>query len=148
MSEPVRAPVIFAQLPTVYPTKALVLTVLVSGGILVLTWVAFSIGLELNREVFRAGLMGLAAATLAHLLGALAGAFLAPLQGSLIAFFASTVVRFLLTPILALSLYFALPMQPKVLLIGVAAGYLVILVADLATMVKVSSRTTATRRAG
>ena len=49
-------------------------------------------------------------------------------------YLASTVVRFLGTPLLALSLYFALPVKAQPLLIGAATGYLLILVADIATM--------------
>ena len=44
----------------------------------------------------------------------------------------------------ALSLYFALPMQPKALLIGAVVGYVIILVADIGTMLKASSRSSAT----
>jgi hypothetical protein len=48
----------------------------------------------------------------------------------------STVVRFLLTPALAVSLYFLLPVKPQPVLVGAAAGYLLILVADIGTMLK------------
>ena len=134
-----RPRVSFAELPTVYPTTSLLLAIFLTAGGLLLAWTAVRIGWG-----YKAGLMGLAAATTAHVLGTFAGAFLAPTQGSLLAYFASTVVRFLLTPTLALSLYFALPMQPKALLIGAVVGYVIILVADIGTMLKASSRSSAT----
>ena len=139
-----RPRVSFAELPTVYPTTSLLLAIFLTAGGLLLAWTAVRIGWGFDAEVYKAGLMGLAAATTAHVLGTFAGAFLAPTQGSLLAYFASTVVRFLLTPTLALSLYFALPMQPKALLIGAAVGYVIILVADIGTMLKASSRLNAT----
>ena len=70
------------------------------------------------------------------LVGTMAGAALAPAKGSMAAYLASTLVRFMLTPALAVSLYFLLPVKPQPVLVGAAAGYLLILVADIGTMLK------------
>ena len=127
-----------------YPTTQLLLVIGITSAVLIAAWTCIRVGWEFDTQVYRSGLIGLLAATTAHVVGTFVGSFLAVTQGSLMAYFASTVVRFLLTPTLALSLYFALPMQPKVLLIGAAAGYVVILAADIGTMLKASSRSNVT----
>jgi hypothetical protein len=123
-----------------YPAGRLLFAIGASAATLIVLWTLIRLGGELSPEVYRAGVLGLASATLAHILGAVAGGFFIDAHGCSTAYLASTVVRFLLTPLLALSLYFALPVQPTPLLIGATVGYLVILVADMAVMLKSAQR--------
>lgn len=117
-----------------YPTVRLLAAIaLVAAGLAVL-WTVVKQGWGFDEAVYKGGLTGLGAATAAHLAGTFVGAFLAPSKGVPAAYLASTVARFLLTPLLAVSLYFALPQAPQPLLIGAAAGYLLILSADVAAM--------------
>jgi hypothetical protein len=104
--------------------------------VLLALWTLVKVGGELEPEVFRGGLLGLIAATAAHAGGIVFGAMLAPAKGSNAAYLASMLVRFVLTPVLAVSLYFLLPVKPQPVLVGAAAGYLLILVADIGTMLK------------
>ena len=127
-----------------YPTARLLAVTAISGFALFVAWTLARLGAEIDIEVYRAGSIGLTAAIAAHILGILGGAFLASAKrgqagsanGAMTAYLASTVIRFLCTPLLAVSLYFALPVKPQPLLIGAGAGYLLILVADIATMLK------------
>lgn len=110
---------------------------------LFVVWTLARLGADIDIEIYRAGSIGLTASIVAHLLGILGGAFLASAKrgntAPMTAYLASTVIRFLCTPLLAVSLYFALPVKPQPLLIGAAVGYLLILVADIATMLKAMS---------
>ena len=126
--------------PGPYPTTRLLLVIALSGAGLVVLWTVIRSGWGLEQEVYRGGLIGLAAAVIAHLAGTLAGAFLAPTQGVLPAYLASTVVRFIATPALAISLYFLLPVKPQPLLVGALMGYLLILVADIATLMRATQQ--------
>jgi hypothetical protein len=119
-----------------YPTGRLLISIGLAALVLLLLWTAIYYVGELETELYRGGIIGLIAATAAHLIGTIAGAALAPAKGSNAAYLASTVVRFLLTPALAVSLYFLLPVKPQPVLVGAAAGYLLILVADIGTMLK------------
>jgi len=119
-----------------YPTGRLLISIGLAALVLLLLWTAVYYVGELETELYRGGIIGLIAATAAHLIGTIAGAALAPAKGSNAAYLASTVVRFLLTPALAVSLYFLLPVKPQPVLVGAAAGYLLILVADIGTMLK------------
>jgi hypothetical protein len=119
-----------------YPTGRLLTSIGLAAVVLLLLWTAIYYVGELETELYRGGIIGLIAATAAHLIGTIAGAALAPAKGSNAAYLASTVVRFLLTPALAVSLYFLLPVKPQPVLVGAAAGYLLILVADIGTMLK------------
>jgi hypothetical protein len=119
-----------------YPTGRLLLGIGLAAMVLLGLWTAVFYAGDLEIEIYRGGIIGLIAATAAHLLGTLAGGALAPAKGSNAAYLASTVVRFLLTPLLAVSLYFLLPVKPQPVLVGAAAGYLLILVADIGTMLK------------
>jgi hypothetical protein len=119
-----------------YPTGRLLTAIGLAALVLLLLWTAVYYAGELETELYRGGIIGLIAATAAHLIGTIAGAALAPAKGSNAAYLASTVVRFLLTPALAVSLYFLLPVKPQPVLVGAAAGYLLILVADIGTMLK------------
>ena len=119
-----------------YPTGRLLTAIGLAALVLLLLWTAIYYVGELETELYRGGIIGLIAATAAHLIGTIAGAALAPAKGSNAAYLASTVVRFLLTPALAVSLYFLLPVKPQPVLVGAAAGYLLILVADIGTMLK------------
>jgi hypothetical protein len=119
-----------------YPTGRLLTSIGLAALVLLLLWTAIYYVGELETELYRGGIIGLIAATAAHLIGTIAGAALAPAKGSNAAYLASTVVRFLLTPALAVSLYFLLPVKPQPVLVGAAAGYLLILVADIGTMLK------------
>jgi hypothetical protein len=117
-----------------FPTGRLLTAVGLTAGALLVLWTLVKVGGELEPEVFRGGLLGLVAATAAHAGGIVFGAALAPAKGSNAAYLASMLVRFVLTPVLAVSLYFLLPVKPQPVLIGAAAGYLVILFADVATV--------------
>jgi hypothetical protein len=119
-----------------YPTGRLLASIGLAALVLLLLWTAIYYVGELETELYRGGIIGLIAATAAHLIGTIAGAALAPAKGSNAAYLVSTVVRFLLTPALAVSLYFLLPVKPQPVLVGAAAGYLLILVADIGTMLK------------
>jgi hypothetical protein len=123
-----------------FPTNRLLLTTGVSAAVLLAGATALKVGAEWSAETYQSVVYGLAAAVIAHVAGILAGAFLAPAPGSghgpMNAYLASTVVRFLCAPIFSVSLYFALPAEPKPLLIGAGAGYLLILVVDIATMLR------------
>jgi ABC-type amino acid transport system permease subunit len=103
-------------------------------------WTMLRVAGGVAVETYQSASVGLMAAALAHVLGIFGGAFLASAQrgrtAPMTAYLASTVIRFLCTPLLAVSLYFALPVKPQPLLIGAGAGYLLILVADIATMLK------------
>ncbi len=129
-----------ASRSTAYPTGRLLFAIGGSAATLIALWTLVRLGADLSTELYRAGVLGLAAATLAHILGAVAGGFFVDAHGCSTAYLASTVVRFLLTPMLALSLYFALPVQPTPLLLGATVGYLLILVADMAVMLKSTQR--------
>lgn len=126
-----------------YPTVKLLAVTAISGFALFVAWTLARLGAEIDVEIYRAGSIGLTAAITAHILGILGGAFLASAKrgqaAPMSAYLASTVIRFLCTPLLAVSLYFALPVKPQPLLIGAAVGYLLILVADIATMLKAMS---------
>jgi hypothetical protein len=111
-------------------------TIGLSALALVGLWTAVLFVGDLDIQVYRGGVIGLIAATAAHLGGTMVGAALAPAKGAMAAYLASTVVRFMLTPALAVSLYFLLPVKPQPVLLGAAAGYLLILVADIGTMFK------------
>lgn len=119
-----------------YPTARLLGTIGLSALALVAVWTLVLFVGDLDIQVYRGGVIGLIAATAAHLVGTVAGAALAPAKGSMAAYLASTLVRFMLTPALAVSLYFLLPVKPQPVLVGAAAGYLLILVADIGTMLK------------
>ena len=119
-----------------YPTVALLKAILLAAGLLFGVWTTLRFAGGVDVEVYRGGVIGLFGATLAHLIGALAGAMLATARGAANAYLASTLVRFVLTPILAVSLYFLLLASAKAVLIGAAAGYLLILVADIAAMLR------------
>ncbi len=124
----------------VYPSGQLLTAIGVAAAVLLGLWTLLRIAAELDLEIYRGGVLGLAAATLAHIGGTLFGAALAPSKGSAAAYLASTVVRFLLTPALAVSLYFLLPVKPQPVLVGAAVGYLLILVVDIATMLRTMQR--------
>jgi len=124
----------------VFPTARLLLATAITALVLLAVATMLKGGAEWSVKFYQSVVLGLAAATIAHVFGIFAGAFLASMPqrsgGAMTAYLGSTVVRFLGTPVLALSLYFALPTEPKPLLIGAAAGYLLILVVDIATMLR------------
>lgn len=119
-----------------YPTGRLLTVIAVTACGLLFLWSLVWMVADLDEGVYRGGVIGLIAATAAHLIGTLAGAVLAPSKGASAAYLGSTLVRFLLTPALAVSLYFLLPVKPQPVLVGAAAGYLLILVADIGAMLK------------
>ena len=119
-----------------YPTGRLLTVIVVTACGLLLLWSLVRMAAELDEGIYRGGIIGLVAATAAHLIGTMVGAVLAPSKGASAAYLGSTLVRFLLTPALAVSLYFLLPVKPQPVLVGAAAGYLLILVADIGTMLK------------
>lgn len=143
-----------------FPTIALLLTTVVTSAVLFGAWSLVNIGADLPPERYKIVVLGLLVSAVGHIVGTLVGALLAALRvdgaakigntnSTMTAYLATMVVRFLCTPVLAVSLYFALPAEPKALLIGVAASYLVILVADSAilfTAMRASTRGSAGSR--
>ncbi len=131
-----------AQSPTTSPPIpafpiAKLLTVNVGGGAaLIVLWAIVHQGWKFPESVYKGVLLGLCAATAAHVGGTVLGALLTPGKGVANAYLASTLVRFVLTPLLALSLYFLLLAEARPVLIGSLAGYLLILVADIVTMMQ------------
>lgn len=125
-----------AHAPSPYPTGRLLGVIVATACGLLVLWSLVRMAAELDEGIYRGGIIGLVAATAAHLAGTLVGAALAPAKGVLAAYMASTLIRFVLTPALAVSLYFLLPLRPQPVLVGAAAGYLLILVADIGTMLK------------
>jgi hypothetical protein len=123
------------KLPT-YPTGRLLGAIGWTALALFAVWTGLRYGADLDAAIYRGGVIGLLAATLAHLMGTMVGAALAPAKGSSAAYLASTVARLMLTPVLAVSLYFLLLAKPQPVLVGAAVGYLLILVADIGTMFK------------
>ena len=126
-----------------YPTSRLLLSTGITAAVLFAAWTALRFAGDVAADTYQSASIGLMAASIAHVLGILGGAFLASAQrgrtAPMTAYLASTVIRFLCTPLLAVSLYFALPVKPQPLLIGAGVGYLLILVADIATMLKAMS---------
>jgi len=135
-AEPSRSPARRVPPALPYPTVALLKAILVAALILFGVWTILRFAAGIDLEIYKGGVIGLFGATAAHVLGALAGSVLAPTRGAANAYLASTLVRFVLTPILAVSLYFLLLASAKAVLVGAAAGYLLILVADIATMLR------------
>lgn len=116
---------------------AKLLTVNVGGGAaLIVLWAIIHQGWKFPEAVYKGVLLGLCAAIAAHVGGTVLGALLTPGKGVANAYLASTLVRFVLTPLLALSLYFLLLAEARPVLIGSLAGYLLILVADIVTMMQ------------
>lgn len=127
--------------PLAYPTARLLLVIAITALILFALWFALRGPAQLSDEVYRGGVIGLLVATAAHAAGTLVGSVLATAKGAASAYLASTAVRFLLTPVLALLVSSFLPVATKPLLVGAATGYLLILVADIGTMLKAMQRT-------
>jgi ABC-type amino acid transport system permease subunit len=135
-----------------FPTGKLLAATGVSAATLFVAWTMIRFGGDVDPETYQSVSAGLACAALGHVIGIFGGAFLASAQlgrsAVMTAYLASTVIRFLCTPLLAVSLYFALPVKPQALLIGAAAGYLLILVADVATMLKAMAGSAGSSNAG
>jgi hypothetical protein len=127
-----------------FPVGRFLLVIAATAGALLLVGTIVRIGGLIDAEIYKGVILGLCTATLSHVLGTFAGAFFAARMlaagnggGSLIsAYLASTTVRFIATPALALSLYFLLPQKPAPLFLGAAVGHLLIMVADIATVMK------------
>ncbi|MCE2881281.1 MAG: hypothetical protein LW636_02815 [Planctomycetaceae bacterium] len=119
-----------------YPTTKLLVAIAVTGLALLALWWGIRDAAQLTPEVYRGGVLGLLVATAGHLAGTLVGSALAPSKGAASAYLASTAARFILTPILAVLVSSFLPVKAQPLLVGAATGYLLILVADIGTMLK------------
>jgi hypothetical protein len=119
-----------------YPTVRLLAVIAITACGLIAFWTLVHMAAGMDEAIYRGGIIGLLAATAAHLIGTMVGALLAPTKGASAAYLASTLMRFVLTPALAVSLYFLLLMKPQPVLMGAAAGYLLILLADSATMLQ------------
>ena len=121
-----------------YPTGKLIAVTLGTGIALLVLWTGLRLGGTIEPSMYQSVAVGLMASTIAHILGVLGGAVLASSSAIgasvMTAYLGSTVIRFLLAPLVTVSLYFALPVTHQPLLIGAGAGYLLILVADIATM--------------
>lgn len=119
-----------------FPTVRLLIANLATGLVLLGLWYGIRDAAELRPEIYRGGVIGLILATAAHLAGTMTGSLLAPAKGAAAAYLASTAARFVLTPILAILVSSFLPVKAQPVLVGAAAGYLLILVADIGTMLK------------
>jgi len=127
-----------------YPTKRLLLSVVGTSAALFVLWLMLGFGAGIAPAVVRGGVLGLFSATLSHLLGTLAGERFASGSGAsgggvnaaMNAYLATAALRFICTPLFAVSLYFALPQAPAPLLIGAAAGHALIMIADVAVLLK------------
>ena len=134
--------------PPVFPLAKLLAVHLAVGAGLVILWAVIHQGWNFPPPIYKGVLLGLSAAIVAHLAGTVLGALLSPAKGVANAYLASTLVRFVLTPLLALSLYFLLLAEARPVLIGSLVGYLLILVADIVTMMQaMQSMQSATRPA-
>lgn len=129
---------------SIYPTKRLLLSVVGTAAALFVLWLMLGFGSGVAPEVVRGGVLGLLAATVSHILGTLAGERFASggasgnpsTNAAMSAYLASSALRFICTPLFAVSLYFALPQAPAPLLIGAAAGHALIMIADVAVLLK------------
>jgi hypothetical protein len=127
-----------------FPTSRLLLVVASTAAALVVLWTVVKVGGLISEDVYRGGVLGLLCATASNLVGTFAGSFFAARMSAAAgkgdpltsAYLASTTVRFIATPALALSLYFLLPQKPTPLLLSAAAGHLLIMVADIATLLR------------
>lgn len=127
--------------------RSIVVTAVAAGVLLLLP-----IGLReagfIDQTVAKPLVLGLFAAALSHVLGAVIGARVASLaapasgaeQSLLLASLAATTVRLLATPSLALSLYFLLPQKAAPLLLGAVAAHVLLMVVDIVTMQSSSRR--------
>jgi hypothetical protein len=127
-----------------FPTVRLLAVIAGTGAALLVLWTVVKVGGIVDEEVYKGVVLGLCAATGSHILGTFFGAYLAaapadagrPGRPIMTAYLGSTTVRFLATPALAVSLYFLLPQKPAALLLGAAAGHLLIMVADVAALLR------------
>ena len=132
--------------PPVFPLAKLLAVHLAVGAGLVILWAVIHQGWNFSPPIYKGVLLGLSAAIVAHLAGTVLGALLSPGKGVANAYLASTLVRFVLTPLLALSLYFLLLAEARPVLIGSLVGYLLILVADIVTMMQAMQSMQSTTR--
>jgi hypothetical protein len=132
------------SVPADFPITRLLVVHIAAGAGLVILWAVVHQGWNFAPAIYKGVLLGLCAATAAHLLGTVIGAVLTPGKGLAAAYLASTVARFMLTPILALSLYFLLLAEARPVLIGSLVGYLLILVADIVMMMRAMQPTSQT----
>lgn len=123
-----------------FPVWTLLGAIVVVSFVLIGVWTLIRFGADLSSETYIAGVLGLFSASMANVIGTLAGAALAPAKGSAQAYLASSVIRFVLTPLLAVSVYFLLPVKPQPLLLAAVAGYLLILVVDVGAMFREMQR--------
>lgn len=127
-----------------YPTARLLLVVSGTAAALLVLWTVVKVGGIVDEEIYKSVILGLCAAALSHVLGTFAGAYLAASPASatrsgrslMPAYLGSTTVRFIATPAFAVSLYFLLPQKPAPLLLGAAVGHLLIMVADIAALLR------------
>lgn len=127
-----------------FPTVRLLAVISATAAALLVLWTMVKAGGIVDEGAYRGVVLGLCAATGSHILGTFFGAYLAaapadatkPSRPLMTAYLGSTTVRFLATPALAVSLYFLLPQKPAPLLLGAAAGHLLIMVADVATLLR------------
>lgn len=127
-----------------FPVARFLFVIAATSAALAVLVTVVKIGGLVDQEIYKGVILGLCSATLSHVLGTFAGAFFAARMlsagrgaGSMVsAYLASTTVRFMATPALALSLYFLLPQKPAPLLLGAAVGHLLIMVADIAAVMR------------
>ena len=133
-----------APADAVFPIGKFLAVIAATTAALIVLWTVVKVGGLVDGDVYNGVILGLACAAASHTFGTFVGAIFAgrlaagPGGGSPIisAYLASTTVRFIATPTLAVSLYFLLPQTPAPLLLGAAAGHLLIMVADLATLMR------------
>ena len=133
-----------APADAVFPIGKFLAVIAVTTVALIVLLTVVKVGGLVDGDVYNGVILGLACAAASHTFGTFVGAIFAgrlaagPGGGSPIisAYLASTTVRFIATPTLAVSLYFLLPQTPAPLLLGAAAGHLLIMVADIATLMR------------
>lgn len=133
-----------APADAVFPIGKFLAVIAATTVALIVLLTVVKVGGLVDGDVYKGVILGLACAAASHTFGTFVGAIFAgrlaagPGGGSPIisAYLASTTVRFIATPTLAVSLYFLLPQTPAPLLLGAAAGHLLIMVADIATLMR------------
>jgi hypothetical protein len=127
-----------------FPIGKFLAVIAATTAALIMLWTVVKVGGIVDGDVYKGVLLGLVCAAASHTFGTFVGAIFAarmvagPGGGNPIisAYLASTTVRFIATPTLAVSLYFLLPQKPAPLLLGAAAGHILIMVADIATLMR------------
>ena len=131
-----------------FPVARFLFVIAATSAALAVLVTVVKIGGLVDQEIYKGVILGLCSATLSHVLGTFAGAFFAARMlsagrgaGSMVsAYLASTTVRFMATPALALSLYFLLPQKAAPLLLSAVAAHVLFMVVDIAALQRTHRR--------